>query len=46
MIVLRPGRWASRSGRWFIVERVYKDGIMWTPICVKRFRYTGGRCWK
>ena len=40
-IVIRFGKWRSKSGRWFILKRVYFDGIMWTPICVKRFRYIG-----
>ena len=40
-IVIRLGRWRSKEGRWFTVNRVYYDGIMWTPFCVKTFRYVG-----
>lgn len=41
MIVIRFGKWRSKHGRLFSVERVFINGITWTPICVKRFRYMG-----
>ena len=41
MIVIRFGKWRSKHGRLFSVERVYLNGTTWTPICVKRFRYVG-----
>ena len=41
MIVFRPGLWRSKAGRIFILRRIYIDGVLGTPFCVKSFRYLG-----
>ncbi len=38
MILPRLGTWISSSGRWFVWERLYKNGV-WTIWCRVRLRY-------
>ena len=33
MIVLSLGRWNHAAGRWFIRERIWFRGYIWTPFC-------------
>jgi len=38
MVIVMPGKWSVSSGRWFVVERLYRDGKP-TLLCKVWFRY-------
>jgi uncharacterized membrane protein len=39
MIVPAIGRWMMKSGKWFIRERIYLWGFVWTPFAKIRKRF-------
>lgn len=39
MIILCFGKWSSRAGSIFLIERLYLYGYKWTPFCKISFRY-------
>ncbi len=38
MIILNFRKWSSKSGRFFVIERLYKFGE-WSPLCRVSLRY-------
>lgn len=43
MIVIRFGKWCHKATSMYLYDRVFRNGCEWTPLCIKRFRYVGGR---
>jgi hypothetical protein len=41
ILMVSLGGWSSSSGRWFVRERIYRHGYVWTPFVWMRFRYFG-----
>jgi len=43
MITVCLGTWCRSAGRFFVCERIYRKGYVWTPFCKIRRRDIAGK---